>query len=131
MGIKIIDKSSGLIVSNISLFSATIEKTGGGLVDSTAYLVVPYIVINGKRQAVSGGGYHGPYAAESKLITLDVQGEWNVRIKPNGSGSIVNVNVNNVTYRDYDVYGKAYYQKLLTGYKSTGIFEKTIYELVK
>ena len=46
LSIKIIDRSSGLIVSDRSKLSTTIENKKGGLQDPTAFIVVPKTMNN-------------------------------------------------------------------------------------
>jgi hypothetical protein len=128
LAIKIIDKSSGLIVSENSRMPATIEDKNGKVYDPTAFIVIPVRRIGSELIPVSGKT-SGPYA--KKIKANDVFGEWNVRIKPNGTGSTINVNITNVSYEDYLTATKSYHPVSIYDYKSTGVFENQIAELIK
>lgn len=131
LSIKVIDRSSGLIVSDRSLLKTTIEDTKGIIEDPTAWVVVPkeHNPISGRDEAVSGSS-SGVYA--KKMIPNDVIGDWNVRIKKNTDGTTsINVNIVNVRYED--IAPGANYKKEfnLYSYKSTGVFENLIYSAIK
>lgn len=136
LSIKIIDRSSGLIISTPYKMPATMEKEKSGLVDPTAYVVVPSIRVAGRREPISGTN-SGPYSGESKIKAEDVMGQWNVRVKSAESGSTINVNITDVYYTAYSVgYGNAYATRIpsqtpLSTYKSTGVFEKQLSDLIK
>lgn len=108
LAIKIIDKSSGLITSEETRLTFTTEDYSGNLNDKSAFVVVT---------KMSQGGI--TYSAQT------VTGEWNIRVKPNEGGTLINVNLVNI---------KGYYQNTplspFTG-KSTGVFEKTIADIIK
>jgi hypothetical protein len=65
------------------------------------------------------------------LAATSVYGEWNVRIKPNGNGCTINVNVLNVSYETYNTVLKTNTEASLFSFKSTGIFEQGFADLIK
>lgn len=137
LSIKVIDRSSGLIISDKTIFKTTVENEKGKLEDDNAWIVVSKVHDNAlNRKVAISGTTSGVYSKQ--LIPRDVTGEWNVRIKKDESGkTIINVNIVNVTYSDYVATGMGspgYYKDVpLNGafYKSTGVFEKLITDLIK
>ena len=135
--IKIIDRSSGLIVSDKSLLKTTIEESNGQLQDNTAWIVVPKQHDASLNRTVAiTGTTSGPYSKQ--LIPRDVTGEWNVRVKKLENGTtVINVNIVNLTFSDYVATGlgtPGYYKELPLNaslYKSTGVFERLITDLIK
>lgn len=127
--IKIIDRSSGLIVSQRSLLTATMEDKNGKPVDPSAIIVVPSIKLNGRIVPVTGTSV-GPYATEKQIKALPVYGDWNVRVKSTATGSTINVNITNVIYENI-LSTKVLIPISISGYKSTGIFEKELSEIIK
>lgn len=123
--IKIIDRSSGLIISQRSLLSATMEDKNGKLVDPFAIIAVPSIKFNGRIIPITGTSV-GPYATEKQIKALPVYGDWNVRVKSTPTGSTINVNITNVIYENILSPGKSVEPISITGYKSTGKFEKEL-----
>jgi hypothetical protein len=118
--IKIIDKSSGLIISDKTKLTWSFEKKDGSLFCNNCYVVLQQIMDN----------MHGkPFAPTV------VTGEWNIRIKNSGDGSSINVNLYNIeaTYGTY--YYSTYTHNIISPIKvegkTTGIFEKTFEEAVK
>ncbi len=73
LSIKIIDKNSGLIVSERIEFPATIEDKNGNLKDPNAYIVVP------KYRSKMDGKFYPINSFRDDY--LGVNGEWNVRVK--------------------------------------------------
>ena len=130
LSIKLIDRSSGLLVSNKTALIASMENKNGIPINPSAYIIVPSITRNGRKEPISGTNA-GPYATEKKIIANDVFGEWNVRIKANGTGSTINVNINNITYDTYNSAAKMTVSSPLSFYKSTGVFEEIISTLIK
>jgi hypothetical protein len=128
LSIKVIDRTSGLIVSSKAALSATMENKNGLPVNPEAFIVVPSIMRNGRKEPITGTNA-GPYAVEKKIKANDVFGEWNVRIKPNGTGSTINVNINNISYDTY--VGSALVSANLNSYKSTGVFEMILSNAIK
>ncbi|HMG82942.1 MAG TPA: hypothetical protein VK559_07890 [Ferruginibacter sp.] len=116
--IKIIDKSSGLIVSESILMSATNELKTLKLKDSTDYVVIP------KKYNASQNKY-------SALANIPVRGEWNVRIKKTDSCTLINVNIVNIEERYTNPQNGVVQWENVAGFKSTGIFETTIADLIK
>lgn len=131
LAIKLIDRSSGLIVSEKSKLTSTIENKDGSLARPLAFIAVPSVMEFSKRVPISGYFKPGPYAKESQIKYNDVYGDWNVRIKKTETGSTINVNINNVMYESYNANAKIYVPTALYGYKSTGIFEKQLADLIK
>jgi hypothetical protein len=121
--IKIIDKSSGLMISSNSVMPATVENKNGEMLDPTAYIVIPRIKNGNLVYPVSGW----KNINKRNLGPHDVYGEWNVRIKPDGAGATINVNITNVSF----IENSSSRPTSLYDYKSTGVFEKTIFELVR
>ena len=116
-GIKIIDKSSGLIVAEQTDFvkSVTYEDENGKMYHPERFIVSTY-------QGLSGGE-----------ITPDViTGSWNVRLFEENGKTAFETNLTNI---------KAYKQDLPTKFspgtlytftaKSTGVFEKQIADYIK
>jgi hypothetical protein len=118
LSIKVIDKNSGLIVSEkTSLISNyTIEDDNGKLIDPNAWIVISKINWMG-----------------TEVIPDRLTAEWNVRIKSNVEGkTIINVNLTNIDGSKY--YAPTQYtaaQNFKFDGRSTGIFEKTIADQVK
>lgn len=131
LSIRIIDKSSGLIISSRSLLSVTTESKTGGLTDPSAYIAVPYYLTNKNRIPITNP-YVGPYVNMKTFKINPVYGDWNVRIKPNASGgSTINVNITDIYYDYIDQHQKEIKNTPLKFYRSTGIFEKDLSDLVK
>jgi len=130
LSIKIIDRSSGLIISYSAQLLTTIEKKDGSLADPNAWIAVPQIYSQSAQRYVPITKIAaGPYVSKSYLDKSDpVSGEWNVRIKKTATGTTINVNLVNLTYSIID-------QKIprttpLIEYKSTGVFEKLITDIL-
>ncbi len=107
LSIKIIDRSSGLIVAGFTEMEVTYEDKNGILKNPKASLVTNVLYNWGANK----------YAPLYNIAT----GDWNVRIKESDSGTLINVNVVNVKY--YDAFTKNY---KIADCKSTGVFEKLI-----
>lgn len=105
------------------------ENKEGKLVDPDAFIVVPSIKANGRIEPITGTSV-GPYATEKQLKAIPVYGDWNVRIKSNGSGTSINVNITDVYYETIGS-GKVKVPIKLSGYKSTGTFEIELFNLIK
>ncbi len=131
LSIKIIDRSSGLVVSDRSLLPATIEDKNGNLMDPAAYIVVPKIYNKvAKRFIPITKIITGPYVSKSYVDKADpVSGDWNVRIKKTNTGTVINVNIVNITYTSLE--NKIQKETILQDYKSTGVFERTLADLIK
>ena len=110
MSIKIIDKSSGLIVSEKTKLSWTREDKKGNLINPGAFVVVQ------------------SYNTMAQAVLSYVTGDWNVRIKPLENGK-TSINVNLVNIKATNTGAKLYglYEYDIPA-KSTGVFEKTIAE---
>lgn len=113
--IKIIDRSSGLIVSDETGLTWSYEDKNGKLVDLTAWVAIKKILISGTKTPVKP--------------TLII-GEWNIRIKdaPNNQTSVA-VNLVNPRYTNAYATTLTYFSN--GGVRSTGVFEKMIYEHIK
>jgi hypothetical protein len=119
LSIKIIDKSSGLIISDNSKLSYSFENKYGKIKDTTAWVILNTIIDR----------YKNPYKPNS------VSGSWNIRIKNDGTGTLINVNLVNIKA----VYGSYYYSEYshtivepvdVKG-NTTGKFEQLIYDYIK
>lgn len=120
--IKLIDKSSGLIISEKSLLTHTHElPKGGGLSDKTAYVVLPKVINK----------------ANNKVVKYSiVTGDWNVRIKEVNGKTVVNVNLLNIVSSPITATGSpgspyGYGEWTIQDGKSTGVFEKMIADTIK
>jgi|ERR1035437_11202409 hypothetical protein len=116
LSIKIIDRSSGLIISDKSALTWTFEDSKGKLINPNAWIVIEKSIDPGPNKIIKPSS---------------VAGDWNVRIKelPNNKTSI-NVNLVNIkAKRAYaSKYGISEYEiKAL----STGNFEKLISDQIK
>lgn len=118
--IRIIDRSSGLIISDKASLSWSFEDKNGALKSPHAYVVLQTILDK---------------MHEKPFIPASVTGEWNVRIKNADGKTTVNVNLYNIeaTYGSY--YYSVYTHSMITPVKvdgkTTGVFEQTIYDAVK
>ena len=117
--IKIVDKNSGLITSERVIVKVTVEKKNKELLDSKAFIVVPQIYEPGPNR-------YTPITKNS-----DITGEWNIRIRTVQGKTVVDVNVVNLKYQFHDTYYRTYREEILSNYKSTGVFERTIADLIK
>lgn len=116
--IKIIDKSSGLIISEKSQLATTTEDKNGEILDKDAWVAVPGRYDGYKRKMVPAT--YGPAI-----------GEWNIRIKDNNAGGcIVNVNIVNLKQVIPDIRNVSTERPLLSG-RSTGVFEQLVSEMVR
>jgi hypothetical protein len=109
--IKLIDKSSGLIVSEKTSFlnSYTVENENGTLVDPNAFIVCDRMVWQTVEQA-----------------PLKVSGEWNIRLVETTGKTLINVNLVNIEIIYYSLAEPLYAKG-----KSTGKFEKIISDFIK
>jgi len=118
--IKLIDKASGIIVSEKTKLDWSFEDKTGKLIHPRAY-----VALNKTTDDVTGRAF----------VPEEVTGEWNIRIKPTDKGTLINVNL----YDIYATYGRVYYseythgviQPIKTDGYTTGIFEKTLEDAVK
>ena len=120
LSIKLIDKSSGLIVSEKTSFidNYTVENRSGDLEKEDAYIIVE------KKVYMEYNEISLP-----KVIT----GEWNIRIKKVGNNKTsLNVNLTNINATT-TISGTQYNPPRTIRYKakSTGEFEEFITELIK
>lgn len=120
LSIKLIDKSSGLIVSDKTLVPATYENKLGMPDNTSAWIVLP------KRIDPNSG---------KPIKIQDVVGEWNIRIKElSNSKTYINVNLVNLTETNIYTGTKASATPSYMArrdFHSTGIFEKKICEMIK
>ncbi|MGN6421651.1 MAG: hypothetical protein ACTHMC_29330 [Pseudobacter sp.] len=128
LSIKLIDRSSGLVISDNSAVLATWEDKDDNLVHNNADIVIPKYK-NSSLQAYVPvvGGY---YKRSDMKNPVRLRGEWNVRVKRDGQGSSINVNLINVTFISIDSKGIAHTQ-MISDYVSTGHFEKEISNIIK
>jgi hypothetical protein len=117
LSIKIVDRSSGLIISDATSLSWTFENKKGFPNHPERQVVIPMVIAPGADKAVT---------------PTSVIGEWNVRIKATGNRTSINVNLVNiralVSTGSY-MSGTASYTKVED--KSTGVFEKLIFNKIK
>lgn len=118
LSIKLIDKSSGLIVSEKSslAYNYTFEDDNGKLRDANAWVVLSKV------------SYYG-----TEMYPDKITGEWNVRIKSAENGkTTINVNLTNIEATKYIPPSQySAMQNLTFQGKSTGKFEEMIADLVK
>jgi type IV pilus biogenesis protein CpaD/CtpE len=116
--INTIDKSSGLIISSDYSFNnlVTYEMMNGMVNDTTAFIVV-------SKEALTTD-------MTQKIIPDMVNGNFNVRIKQEGQGTKVAVNITNLRAKS-SAYLNTIKQNTEFQAKSTGVFEKKLEELIK
>lgn len=117
--IKIIDRSSGLIISDRSVLPVTFELKEGGLKDPNAFIVLPKMYDPNSRKTTTIAGIN------------PVTGEWNVRIKEVDGKTSINVNIVNVKYESWDMYTKRTRDNYVTTHHSTGMFESLISQAIQ
>lgn len=119
LSIKVIDRSSGLIVSERATLPATTENNLGVLKDTSAFVVSPKI-------------YHR-YAKKYYPVFGVLTGEWNVRIKKSGERTLINVNVVNIVGSEPYVttIAESDRDRPCTECRSTGVFEKFLSGLIR
>lgn len=117
LSIKIIDRSSGLIISESSELTWTFEDKKGNQIKPGRWVAIPMVIAPGADKATS------PYK---------VLGEWNVRIKSAGDKTSINVNLVNIRAR-FATYSMADRDPVYTRVdgRSTGVFEKQMFEIFK
>jgi uncharacterized lipoprotein len=119
LSIKIIDRSSGLIISERAALPSTTEKNDGTLKDPGAFAVVP------KK--------YDRYAKKFFPVHEEITGEWNVRIKKAGDKTSINVNIVNIR-GESSVYSGGAIRSIevsCSSCRSTGYFERIISEIIK
>ena len=115
ISIKIIDKSSGLIISSQSEILSTYENKKGEPINPNAYVVVERN--NMEEQEAR------------KAPLYPVLGEWNIRIKADNGRTSINVNIVNISSERQGGYGRT--EKFDPHAHTTGVFEKLIFEKIK
>jgi hypothetical protein len=115
ISIKIIDKSSGLITSDVTAFTWTYEKVKGGLENSNAWVVIEKIVDPESMKTLS------PY---------QITGEWNIRVKDAPGGKTL-ININLVNPRYSTLAGRIPTSFNPGTLQSTGKFENWIFDTIK
>jgi len=118
LSIKVIDRTSGLIVAERGLLPSTIELDPGKLKNPKAYAVSPKV----------------RYATRDKPLYYELTGEWNVRLKKSDKGTVISINISNVEgkYVAYDDHSNAIvYTKHCPTCRSTGAFEENISNFIK
>lgn len=118
ISIKVIDKQSGLIVSENTSFmhQYTFEGKDGKLENENAWVVV-------ERRGNGWGGLVQP---------IKLTGDWNIRVKELNNKTLVTVNLTNIDASFYigpTTYSSGVYRPL--NCKSTGVFEKFIFDNIK
>ena len=137
--IKFTDKNSGLIISDNMALTATWEDKNGTLLHPDANIVVRKIY-NVAANAVLPETRSGTLKKSKQPD--ECRAEWNVRLKANGSGTSININLVHVQYertqsterRGADglyQYGSRIVWVNLDYFETTGTFERMIYEKIK
>lgn len=120
IGIKIIDKASGLIVTEPVNFADawTFELKDGSLKNPKAWLVVQ------KYKNQSDNKYYIPNT---------ILANWNARIKKTAEGTSVNINITNMKTMQVltSPYGSTTERNVSVDVRTTGVFEKLIYDKIK
>ena len=115
--IKIIDKSSGLIVSERISMNTTYENKDGSLKVPGAFIVVPAYYDAGSRRTTTF------YLSDSYV------GEFNIRVKKAENGTLVIVNLSGLQGKKI---GNNELEIVKSGdFHTTGNFEKSFFELLK
>lgn len=114
--IQLVDKASGLIVSGSASLTWSFEDKTGNLIKKDAWVALPKIIDKGNNKLIK------PYA---------VYGSWNIRIKADGGKTSINTNLYNISavYNNVAAYTKP--AMAISDGRSTGNFEKFIYDIVK
>lgn len=134
--IKIIDRSSGLIISNGKM-PVTVEGKDGSLEIKDAFVVVPSMKMIGGGVAVQGkyvastGWHYDNIKKKNIVVNNPIIGEWNVRIKSNGVGCTININIVNTFTEDVTTYDGKFFRGHSVDVQSTGYFENYIFEKIK
>lgn len=113
--IKLIDRSSGLIISDRSEMTYTHENSKGELMDKTAWIVLEKTIDPGSRKIIK---------------FYNVTAEWNIRIKDSDGKTSINVNLVNPTHTAFFGEGKVVGFKQ-GSFQSTGVFERQVYEIIE
>lgn len=118
ISIKLIDRGSGLIMSEKSELKWSYEKPNGALDDPTAWVVVPRMIDKASNQ---------PYR------NVKVTGDWNIRIKEADGKTTINVNLVNINSVApvYGMWAVEANNMAISGTRSTGVFEKMIADIIK
>ena len=121
--IRVIDKSSGLISSDRASLKGkySFENKDGKIEYKDAWVVL---------------NYYQSHNALNDLQPNTITAEWNVRIKPDGTGSTINVNlVNIIAELHTPAVNAGYLSKpavdIVYDARSTGVFEQIIADIVK
>lgn len=115
--IKIIDKSSGLIVANRTIIPATYENRKGQIIYDTALVVLTHTSVQEEYSNI---------LKHPNTIT----GDWNVRIKSMEGKTSININLVNLQQETLATYGYSISWASVNGH-TTGRFEKSLYETIK
>ena len=132
IGIKIIDKSSWLIISDAYSMPFTTENSKGILIDPSAFLVVSKITTSGgggQKRSFNGAPGNSNNSSNGISYTTNVSAEWNVILKEQQGKAIININIVNPRYIPLGGYQRV---EFAAGECfSTGVFEKTLSEILK
>ena len=121
LSIKLLDKSSGLIVSEKTSFlnDYTFEDKNGDLENPDASIVIEKYTYKGNNKPV--------------IKPEELTGEWNIRIKNTGNGKTeINVNLTNANGSTF-IAGSDFSAPEIISFvgKSTGNFEETVSKTLK
>lgn len=114
--IKIIDRSSGLIISEPSKLTWTYEDNNGKPYEPNSYVVIQKVSYSNMKK----GG-----------LTAIVTGEWNIRIKAEAEKTRVNINLVNIKRELAGIQNSSIPLTVGKEAVSTGVFEKIIFDLIK
>lgn len=132
LSIRIIDRSSGLIISDKSALSVTIEDNKGIPLDPNAFIVVPKYKDKNtyKMVPVTGRWYN---TITKKMENNSAFGDWNIRVKKTDGGCLINVNITNMNYSKQVIINSKKIDQLiaLSSGKTTGVFENYIANYIK
>lgn len=115
--IRIIDKSSGLIIAGKTAMPWTYENGKGELIDKTAWIVIEKVIDPGSKKLIN---------------PTSINGEWNVRLKTTAAGTLININLVNPSYFYGSLMTKMGQREFVQGhFQSTGVFENMIFAKIK
>lgn len=115
LSIKIIDRSSGLIISTQGKLKASYENKKGELYIPKAYVVVEQNNMESEENR--------------KAPLFEVLGEWNIRIKNENGRTSININIVNITSERPGYGGRV--ERFDPHAHTTGYFEKMIFDIIK
>ena len=129
IGIRIIDKSSWIIISDAYNMPFSYEDSKGNLINPEAFLVARRIITGSGNRVRSFNGAPGSSNNNSTINNfVSASAEWNIILKEQQGKAIININIVNPRYtpplgeRTDFPSGHCF---------STGVFEKKLSEILK